>query len=130
AIPMIRADEVLGVIIIFRHEVRPFTDSQVALMETFADQAAIAIENARLLTELQTRTAQLTRSVEELQALGDISQALSSTLDLDTVLIKIVSRANQLAGTDAYTDYEYYERSTDRPLHSPTNLAHPHRSPP
>ena len=69
-------------------------------METFADQAVIAIENARLLSELQARTGELTRSVRELQALGEVSQALSSTLDLETVLNTIVSRANQLAGTD------------------------------
>ena len=100
AVPMLRADELLGVIVIYRHEVRPFTDNQIALMETFADQAAIAIENARLLTELQARTDELTRSVGELQALGEVSQALSSTLDLDTVLSTIVSRANELAGTD------------------------------
>src|SRR4030095_10139186 len=90
-IPMRRSDELLGVIVIYRHEVRPFTDGQIALMETFAAQAAIAIENARLLTELQTRTDQLTRSVSELQALGEVSQALSSTLDLETVLSTIVS---------------------------------------
>jgi GAF domain-containing protein/CheY-like chemotaxis protein len=108
-IPMLRAGELLGVIIIYRHEVRPFTDGQVALMETFADQAAIAIENARLLNELQARTAQLTRSVQELQALGEVSHVLSSTLNLDAVLNTIVSRANQLAGTDACTVYEYDE---------------------
>ena len=85
-------------------------------METFADQAAIAIENARLLDELQARTAQLTRSVQELQALGEVSQALSSTLDLETVLSTIVSRANQLAGTDSCTVYEYDERAEDAPL--------------
>ena len=110
-IPMLRAGELLGVIIIYRHEVRPFTDSQIALMETFADQAAIAIENARLLNELQARTAQLTRSVQELQALGEVSQVLSSTLNLETVLNTIVSRASQLAGTDACTVYEYDERT-------------------
>src|SRR5215831_10440121 len=107
AIPMLRAGEFLGVITIFRQEVRPFTDSQIALMETFADQAAIATENARLLTALQTRTDQLTRSVEELKALGEVGQALNSTLELETVLRTIVSRANQLAGTDSCNVYEY-----------------------
>jgi GAF domain-containing protein/CheY-like chemotaxis protein/anti-sigma regulatory factor (Ser/Thr protein kinase) len=111
AIPMLRMGELLGVITIFRHEVRPFTESQIGLMETFADQAAIAIENARLLAELKDRTAQLTRSVQELQALGEISQALSSTLDLETVLNTIVARASQLAGTDSCTVYEYDERA-------------------
>src|SRR4030095_9496272 len=97
---MLRADELLGVIFIYRHEVRPFTDSHISLMETFADQAAIAIENARLLTELQARTGELTRSVEQLTALGDVGRAVSSSLDLDTVLSTIVGRAVQLSGTD------------------------------
>jgi signal transduction histidine kinase/DNA-binding response OmpR family regulator len=109
AVPMLRGAELLGVITIYRHEVRPFADGQIALMETFADQAAIAIENARLLHELQARTADLTRSVEELQALGEVSQALNSTLDLETVLSTIVSRASQLAGTDTCSVYEYDE---------------------
>src|SRR5262249_53549303 len=77
AIPMLRGGELLGAINIVRYEVRPFNDGQVALMETFADQAAIAIENARLLTELQARTDQLTRSVGELKALGEVSRAVS-----------------------------------------------------
>jgi two-component system, NtrC family, sensor kinase len=122
AIPMLRSDELLGVIVIYRHEVRPFTDSQIALMETFADQAAIAIENARLLTELQARTADLTRSVQELQALGEVGQALSSTLDLDTVLNTIVSHANQLAGTDSCTVYEYDEKAQELLLRATHNL--------
>jgi signal transduction histidine kinase/DNA-binding response OmpR family regulator len=111
AVPMLRASELLGVIMIYRHEVRPFTDGQIALMETFADQAAIAIENARLVTELQARTGELTRSVQELRALGEVSQALSSTLDLETVLNTIVARASQLAGTASCTVYEYDERT-------------------
>src|SRR6266851_10034470 len=65
AIPMLRADELLGVILIYRHEVRPFTDGHIALMQTFADQAAIAIENARLLTELQAKNADLTEALEQ-----------------------------------------------------------------
>jgi GAF domain-containing protein/DNA-binding response OmpR family regulator len=110
-VPLLRAGELLGVVLIYRHEVRPFTDNQIALMETFADQAAIAIENARLLSELQARTGELTRSVQELQALGEVGQALSSTLDLETVLNTIVSRASQLAGTDSCTVYEYDEQA-------------------
>jgi signal transduction histidine kinase/DNA-binding response OmpR family regulator/HPt (histidine-containing phosphotransfer) domain-containing protein len=109
AIPMLRADEILGVIVIYRHEVRPFTDGQIALMETFADQAVIAIENVRLFAELQTRTSELTRSVERLTALGDVGRAVSSSLDLEQVLTTIVSLAVQLSGTDAGAIYEYDE---------------------
>src|SRR5262249_51844875 len=117
----LRGNELLGVIIIYRFEVRPFTDGHIALMETFADQAAIAIENARLLTELQARTDQLTRSVQELKALGEVSQALSSTLNLETVLTAIVSGAKQLPGTEACTIYEYDEQAEEfqfRPTHN------------
>jgi GAF domain-containing protein/CheY-like chemotaxis protein len=122
AIPMLRAGELLGVIVIYRHEVLPFLGGHIALLETFADQAAIAIENARLLTELQARTTQLTRSVQELQALGEVSQTLSSTLDLETVLSTIVSRANQLAGTDACSVYEYDEAAEEFRLRTTNNL--------
>jgi GAF domain-containing protein/CheY-like chemotaxis protein len=122
AIPMLRANELLGVITVNRHHVRLFTDSQIALMETFADQAAIAIENARLLTELQARTEALTRSVTELQALGEVSQVLSSTLDLETVLNTIVSRATQIAGTDGGSVYEYDEGSEAFHLRATDNL--------
>ena len=110
---MIRADELLGVITIFRHEVRPFDDSQIALMETFADQAAIAIENARLLTELQARTAELTSSVGQLTALGEVGQAVSSSLDLETVLTTIVARAVQLTGLNGGVIFEYDEAAEE-----------------
>ena len=109
-IPLLWAGELLGVINIYRFEVRPFSDSQIALLETFADQAAIAIENSRLLTELQARTQELSRSVDELRALGEVGQAISSTLDLQTVLSTIVARATQLSGTDAGVIYEYDEQ--------------------
>jgi PAS domain S-box-containing protein len=106
-IPMLRAGELLGVIGVNRHEVRAFSSSQVALLETFADQAAIAIENARLLGELRERTAELTRSVGELRALGEVSRAVGSTLDLPTVLTTIVDHAVQLAGANGGVIYEY-----------------------
>jgi signal transduction histidine kinase len=106
-VPMLRGDDILGVIILYKVEVRPFTDQEIALLQTFADQAVIAIENVRLFTELQARTAELTRSVGELTALGEVSQALSSTLDLETVLTTIVARAVQLSGVDGGVVFEY-----------------------
>jgi signal transduction histidine kinase len=107
AVPMLRHDEAIGAITVSRHEPGGFTDDEIALLQTFADQAVIAIENARLLTELHARTAELTQSVGELRALGEVGQAISSTLDLQTVLSTIVARATQLAGADAGIIYEY-----------------------
>ena len=87
----------------------PFTEKQIKLLETFADQAVIAIENVRLFQELEARTRELARSVGELKALGDVGQAVSSTLDLQTVLSTIVGHAVQLSGTDGGVIYEYDE---------------------
>src|SRR5262245_6643889 len=74
-------------------------------------QAVIAIENARLFEEVQARTRELARSVEELRALGDVSQAVNSSLELETVLSTIVAKAVQLSGTDAGTIYVVEEAS-------------------
>src|SRR5262249_29187640 len=92
-----------------RDEVRPFTEKQIELVTTFADQGVIAIENARLLGELQARTTELTRSVGELRALGEVGQAISATLNIDTVLSTIVSRAVQLPGLDRGLGFEVGE---------------------
>lgn len=97
--PLLRKGVPIGCIGIRRLEVRPFSEQQVRLLETFADQAVIAIENVRLFKELEARTHDLTRSVGELTALSEVGRALSSTLDLETVLQTIVVRANGLAGT-------------------------------
>ena len=91
----------------FRQEVRPFTDKQIALVTSFAAQAVIPIENTRLLSELRERTDELGRSVGELRALGEVSQAVNSTLDLETVLSTIVAKAVQLSNTDAGTIYVF-----------------------
>jgi signal transduction histidine kinase len=109
ATPLLREGVALGAILIRRLEVRPFTDEQIRLLETFASQAVIAIENVRLFQELQARTSELARSVQELRALGEVGQAVSSTLDLETVLTSIVSRADELSGTDGGAIYEYDE---------------------
>ena len=106
---MLREGAPIGVIVVARAEAGPFSDKQIELLKTFADQAVIAIENVRLFKELQARTGELTRSVEQLTALGEVSQAVSSTLDLETVLDTIVSRASQLAGADGCSIYEYDE---------------------
>jgi len=105
--PLLREGIAIGAILIRRTEVRPFSEKQIKLLETFADQAVIAIENVRLFQELETRTQDLARSVGELKALGEVGQAVSSTLDLQTVLSTIVGRAVQLSGTDCGIIYEY-----------------------
>jgi GAF domain-containing protein len=122
ATPLLREGTPLGVIFIDRAEVRPFSAKQIALLETFANQAVIAIENVRLFKELEARTQDLTRSVSELRTLGDVGRALSSTLDLDTVLQTIVTRASQLAGTDACSVFEYDETTEAFTFVRPTTL--------
>ena len=97
AIPMLRADELLGVITIYRYEVRPFSDSQVTLLETFADQAAIAIENARLLTELQAKNSELSETLEQQTATSEILKVISqSPTDAGPVFEVIVQSACRL----------------------------------
>ena len=109
AIPMLRENELIGSFTVYRQEVRPFTSKQIALVTSFANQAVIAIENARLLNELRQRTDELGRSVGELRALGEVSQAVNSTLDLETVLSTIVAKAVQLSGTEAGAIYVFEE---------------------
>src|SRR5207342_3346088 len=107
AVPLLREGVPVGAIVIRRLELRPFTDKQIALLKTFADQAVIAIENVRLFQELQERTSELAESVEEMKALGEVGQAVSSTLDLETVLETIVARAVELSRTDCGVIYEF-----------------------
>jgi len=100
-VPLLREGVPIGVITLSRRTVRPFSEKQIELVTTFADQAVIAIENVRLFSELQQRTRELGQSVGELQALGEVSQAVNSTLDIETVLNTIVAKAVQLSGTEA-----------------------------
>jgi GAF domain-containing protein/anti-sigma regulatory factor (Ser/Thr protein kinase) len=112
-VPMFRGDDIVGVIILHKLQVEPFTDKQIELVETFADQAVIAMENARLLSELRARTGELMRSVEQLTALGEVGRAVVSTLDLETVLTTIVSRAVELSGLDGGIVSEYEEATEE-----------------
>jgi GAF domain-containing protein len=123
AVPILKADDLVGVLVIYRLEVRPFTEKQIELLETFADQAVIAIENARLFDEVQSRTQELSRSVAELQALSEVSHAVNSTLDLETVLNTIVAKAVQLSATDAGAIYVFSKlRPGCRRHHGPAQL--------
>src|SRR4029453_7326610 len=108
-VPMRRDADVIGAITVTHREVDAFSPNRVELLKTFADQAVIAVENARLFSELQQRTGELGHSVEQLRALRDVGQAVSSTLDLDAVLQAIVDRAAQLAGTRGASIWEYDE---------------------
>jgi two-component system, NtrC family, sensor kinase len=121
AVPMLRDGTAIGVIATARKETGLFPDKQVELLKTFADQAVIAIENVRLFKELEARTGELTQSVEKLTALGEVSQALSSTLDVETVLNTIVSHASQLAGAAGCSIYEYDEAAEQFELRATHN---------
>jgi orotate phosphoribosyltransferase len=109
--PLLRNGEPIGVLNVHRYEVRPFTDREIALLETFADQSVIAISNAELFRQLQDRTRELARSVEQLKAVFEVSQAVSSTLDVATVLDTISARATAISGADGGGIFELDPRT-------------------
>jgi GAF domain-containing protein len=112
-VPLVREGSCIGVMAITRQAPQPFTAKQIELATTFADQAVIAIENVRLFDEVQARTRELSQSVGELRALGEVSRAVNSTLDLETVLSTIVAKAVQLSNTDAGAIYGYDEQARE-----------------
>ena len=122
-VPMMKGDDCVGVIAVYRREVRPFDDSHVALISTFADQAVIAIDNVRLFQALDDRTHELARSVEELRALGEIGQVVNSTLEPDTVLNTIINQAVALTGTDGGLIAEYDEVTGTLPIRAAPGFA-------
>jgi len=104
AVPLMREGRAIATLNLGYLEVRPLDERTIRLVETFADQAVIAIENARLFEELQAR-------VGELQALGEVGEAISSSLDLQEVLTRILTQATRLAGADGGTIFELDEPS-------------------
>ena len=113
AVPILREDEVIGVISLWRAEVKPFTQREVDLAMTFAAQGAIAIRNANLMQQLELRTRQLARSVDKLEGLSQVGQAVSSSLDLGEVLATIVRHAVELTGTEGGSIFEFDDESQE-----------------
>jgi len=106
-VPLLREDVPVGVIVLARQRVEPFTEKQIALVTTFADQAVIAIENARLFNELRARTTELGRSVEEMKMLSDVGRAVSSTLDLRAVLSTVLTASLGVTWANAGAIFRY-----------------------
>jgi GAF domain-containing protein len=97
AVPLLRQDEAIGVLQIRRNEVKPFTDKQIELVTTFADQAVIAIENVRLFDEVQARTRELSESLQQQTATADVLKVISSSPgELEPVFDAMLANATRI----------------------------------
>src|SRR5262245_2200749 len=126
AVPLLLQGEPIGVITLTRTRVAPFDDKQVALIESFADQAVIAIENSRLFEAEQASKRELARSVEELESLGKVSQAVNSSLELDKVLPTILEHACAMSYAGGGTVYVFDETTGEFRLAAAYNMSDEH----
>ena len=109
AAPLLVDDEVVGTLNLWRNEVRPFDQREMAIVTAFAGQAAMAISGVKLVQELEARRAELARKVDELEALREVGEAVGSSLDVDHVLSTIAMHAVELSGTGGGSILEYSE---------------------
>jgi class 3 adenylate cyclase len=122
-VPMLRENELIGAFILSRGEVRPFTDKQIELVKSFAAQAVIAIENARLLNELRQRTTDLTETLEQQTATSEVLQVISSSPgDVQPVFGTMLEKAVRICDATFGNIYRW----RDNALH----LASTHNTPP
>lgn len=110
-LPLLAGDDAVGFFFLDNRTPGAYTERDVELLDPVAQQLALAIQNNRLLKELQEQSRELARSVEEMKVLREVGQAINSTLDLQTVLATIVAHAVQLSDVDAGMIHEYDERS-------------------
>src|SRR5262249_3945363 len=125
-VPLMRDGNVVGVIVVGRTRVEPFTPRQIALVETFANQAVIAIENTRLFEAEQASKRELARSVEELESLGKVSQAVNSSLELDKVLPTILEHACAMSYAGGGTVYVFDKATSGFRLAAAHNMSDEH----
>jgi signal transduction histidine kinase/DNA-binding response OmpR family regulator len=108
-VPMLLDDEVVGVLAVWRTQVDPFSDRAVEVLTTFAAQAALAVRTVDLVRKLENRGGELGRKVNQLEALGTVGEAVSSSLNLTEVLNTIITQAVRLSGSDGGSIYEFDE---------------------
>ena len=108
AVPLLKEGDVIGAILIYSKEARPFTEKQVELLENFAAQAVIAIENARLLNELRQRTTDLSEALEQQTATSEVLQVISkSPSDLEPVFSTMLEKAVRICGASFGNIYRW-----------------------
>jgi GAF domain-containing protein len=126
SVPLLREGSALGIVTVGRQTLRPFTGKEIELVESFADQAVIAIENARLFEAEQASKRELARSVEELESLGKVSQAVNSSLELDKVLPTILEHACAMSYAGGGTVYVFDKTTSEFRLAAAHNMSDDH----